>query len=294
MLIVHSPQCLAYNAPGHPERPDRVASTVASLRRNPAHTWLEAVPCADDDLLRVHDQAHLDAVRTGDYVDADTPRHDNIDAIARLAAGSAIQAAQHAVRGQRAFSVMRPPGHHAGRNAVMGFCYYNNIAVAVAHMLHHDRHLHRVAILDFDCHHGNGTEDIFFGDDRVLFCSLHQSPCYPGTGQATRKNCVNYPLPPGTGPSEFLQTLDVAMDRIAGFGPDLLAISAGFDSYKRDPITDMNLEIGTFCNIGKRVARLTGWGHTTGALPSFAVLEGGYADDLAACVSAFVQGWDDA
>jgi acetoin utilization deacetylase AcuC-like enzyme len=292
MIIVHSPHCLEYNSPGHPERSDRVVTTVSLLRQNPSHRWIDPQPCTEEDLLRVHDADHVESVRAGTYLDSDTPHHANIDALARLSAGGAVTAAREAIRADRAFSLMRPPGHHAKRHGVMGFCYFNNIAVAVAHMLHHDPHLHRVAILDFDCHHGNGTENIFFGDERILFCSLHQSPCYPGTGSVSRKNCLNYPLPPGTGPSEFLRALDQALDRIAGFKPDLLAISAGFDAYHLDPITHMGLEIETYGAIGKRIARVTGWAHATGTIPSFAVLEGGYSDDLAQCVEAFVNGWD--
>jgi len=185
---------------------------------------------------------------------------------------------------------------------VMGFCYFNNIAIACAKTLEDRRpktedgkprtEIRKVAILDFDCHHGNGTEDIFRGDERVMFVSLHQSPCYPGTGLASEGNCINYPLSPGTGPEKFLETLDEAMDRIRTFNPQLLAVSAGFDSYKNDPITHMGLEVETFREIGRRIADFTQPTSDAPPLPCFAVLEGGYAREFPQCVDAFVAGWE--
>lgn len=174
----------------------------------------------------------------------------------------------------------------------MGFCYFNNIAIAVARALSSPSLIQRVAILDFDCHHGNGTEDIFRDNERVLFVSLHQSPCYPGTGLTTQGNCINYPLPPGTRPAEFLSTLDESLNRIRDFQPNLLAVSAGFDAYKGDPITSMDLEIETFYEIGRRIADVTQLALNAPALPCFAVLEGGYSREFARCVEAFVNGWE--
>lgn len=286
MVIIHSPRCLNYGTPGHPETPDRVRAAVAALHRE-FHTWLTPEPCTDGDILRVHAPGHLEAVKAGRFFDADTPFFPNIDDLARLAAGAAIMAAEQAHAGKPAFSLMRPPGHHAERNRVMGFCYLNNIAIAVAKILAGDPR-RKVAILDFDCHHGNGTEDIFRGDERVLVASLHQSPCYPGTGLASTGNCLNYPLPPGTGPVEFLAAIDDALEKIRVFGPDMLAVSAGFDAYKDDPITQMGLEIDTYHDIGVRLGRFT-----QPALPCFAVLEGGYSREFARCVEAFVNGWQD-
>jgi acetoin utilization deacetylase AcuC-like enzyme len=282
MVIYYSPRCLDYAAAGHPERPARVRETVARLHQQ-SHDWRQPVACSDQQLLRVHHPRHLAAVRHGDYADADTPHFPQINDIARLAAGAAVQAAVTAVTDRPAFSLMRPPGHHAERNRVMGFCYFNNLAVAVAELLA-SRGLERVAILDFDCHHGNGTEEIFRDDPRVRFVSLHQSPCYPGTGLVSRGNCFNFPLPPGTAPAEFLESLDSALDIAREFAPQALAVSAGFDMFHNDPITEMALDEATFGEVGRALGRWNG--------PAFGVLEGGYAEELPECVAAFLAGWE--
>ena len=169
----------------------------------------------------------------------------------------------------------------------MGFCYFNNIAIAVARVLEgkgsggHRPPLQRVAIVDFDCHHGNGTEDVFLGNERVLYVSFHQSPCYPGTGLHSRQNCRNYPLPPDTGEETYLAAFDQGLDEVKKFKPQLLAISAGFDAHKGDPITQMGLEVETFGKIGERLRVLD--------VPNFAVLEGGYGAWFTACVEVFVE-----
>lgn len=281
MLIIHSPRCLAYSASPHPETPDRVARSVAWLRRSP-HDWLEPTACTDADLHRVHSDRLINSVRSGSFANDDTPAFADIFELARLAAGAALLAGARALAGQPAFSLMRPPGHHATHDRAMGFCYFNNIAVSVARLLD-EHHVPRIAILDFDCHHGNGTEDIFRNEPRVLFVSLQQFPCYPDTGGVSFGNCRNHPLPPGTRPAEFLAEFDGALAEIGTFAPNLLAVSAGFDMYKDDPITDMNLEIDTFHEIGRRLAAL--------AVPTFAVLEGGYSAELPECIAAFVKGW---
>jgi acetoin utilization deacetylase AcuC-like enzyme len=277
MQFIYSPRCLQYAAEGHPERPDRLRRILAALPEE-RHKWLAPESCAEADILRVHSMEMRNCVRDGTFYDEDTPALPGIYELARLSAGAAILASEQAIAGRKAFALMRPPGHHATRGRVMGFCYFNNIAIAVARLPH------RTAILDFDCHHGNGTEDIFFNDPRVLYVSLHQSPCYPGTGTRSRANCRNYPLAPGTGPIEYLAALDKALNEIGSYRPELIALSAGFDAYKGDPITDMHLEIETFGEIGRRVAALI--------LPAFAVLEGGYAPELGKCVAAFVNGWE--
>ena len=193
MRIVYSPRCLDYAATGHPESPDRVRATVAALQQA-AHTWLTPVAVTDRDILRVHTPAMLVAVRTGKFADGDTPVFPNIYELACLSAGSAVMAAEQARAGHAAFAVMRPPGHHATRDRAMGFCYLNSIAIAALEA--RAAGFQRVAVFDFDVHHGNGTEDILIDQPGCAFISVHQYPCYPGTGRADcGANCFNFPVP---------------------------------------------------------------------------------------------------
>ncbi|MBM3888569.1 MAG: histone deacetylase [Verrucomicrobia bacterium] len=277
---------MAYEATGHPESVRRVRASAEFLRRNPRREFLLPHPCTDEDIRRVHTTQLLQQVRLGTFADADTPVLPGIYEHARRSAGAAIQAAELSWKGEPAFSLMRPPGHHATRDQVMGFCYFNNIAVAVARLTAGRRGPRRVAIVDFDCHHGNGTEEIFRDKGGVLFVSLHQSPCYPGTGLESKGQALNFPLPPETDGPEYLEVLARALEKVRAFGPELVALSAGFDGYKRDPLTNMKLEIATFGEIGRQLAALR--------RPMFAVLEGGYSTRLPQCIGAFLDGWEGA
>ena len=282
MKIFFSPKCLNYHHPGHPESPERIRSVHDYLEAR-KYSFSEPHPCNKDDILRVHSEEHLKNLIQESFLDMDTPVLPDIAEFAMLSAGSAILAADSAIQGETAFSLMRPPGHHATRNQVMGFCYLNNIAIAVArHLESHPEN--RVAILDFDCHHGNGTEDIFLENPSVLYVSLHQTPLYPGTGLDSRSNAINFTLPPGTGETTYLEALDNAFAKISEFKPDLLAVSAGFDTFKEDPLTQIDLDIGTYKKIGNRISALN---KTT-----FIVMEGGYSPKLPECVGDFLKGME--
>ena len=282
--ILFSPECAGYRVPSHPDSPRRVTATATLLRQKPGYEFIAAQPCDEADILRVHTPRLLEEVRRGESGDPHTPAIPGIFEHARLSAGAAIQAATLAWRGTPAFSLMRPPGHHACRDRLMGFCYFNNMAIALARLLQTGGGPKRVAIVDFDCHHGNGTEEIFRGCNEVLCVSLHQSPAYPGTGLRPEGNALNFPLPPATDGPRYLETFDRALEAVRGFRPELLGVEAGFDAYKRDPLTDMGLEIETFVEIGRRLAALR--------LPMFALLEGGYSSRLPKCVAAFLDGWE--
>ena len=280
MKLIYDPRCLDYSSPGHPERPGRVSAAIELL-----HDQYRIVPPEEarlEEIQRVHDQYLIEQVQSESFVDPDTPTHPGIFSLARLSAGAAVKAAELALEGVVAMSLMRPPGHHAGPDQLGGFCHFNNIAIATAWAL---TKVERVAIVDFDCHHGNGTQDIVMGDERILFVSLHQSPLYPGTGLKSEQNCRNYPLPAGTDGSTYLNEFKRGLDEVNAFEPDLIAVSAGFDTYKNDKITDVNLERDTFGAIGSMLAAL--------GRPRFAVLEGGYASDMAFCIKAFVEGFDE-
>lgn len=276
--IVYSPKCLAYEEPGHPESPERVASTALYLEEK-GFEFVRPGLCKDEDILAVHAKKLLEQVRKGEIFDPDTPALANIYTFARLSAGGAIKAAEFALSGEASFSLMRPPGHHAGKDFLGGFCYFNNLAIAVKTSL---QKVKKVAILDVDCHHGNGTQDIFLGDPNILYVSLHQSPFYPGTGLTSEFNAINFPLPAGTGEKKYLEKLDIGLRKIYEFSPELLAISAGFDTYKKDPLTLFGLEMESFRKIGQRIKKL--------ASPTFAVLEGGYSKNLPLCIYNFLKG----
>jgi acetoin utilization deacetylase AcuC-like enzyme len=280
MKIFYSPECLRYGASGHPESPDRIRETASFLAEN-GYAFSAPRPCTETDLLRVHTPEIIEAVRTGEFHDADTPALPGIYEHALTSAGGAIDALGTALEGENGFSLLRPPGHHATPSRPMGFCYFNNIAVAVASHLDNQPEM-KAAILDIDCHHGNGTEAIFQGWERVLFVSLHQSPLYPGTGLTSQENIINYPLPPYTGESDYLNVLDVACKQIEKFKPSFLGISAGFDTFQEDPLAQLALELATYEKIGQRISGLK--------LPVFIVMEGGYSRKLPQCVEAFVRG----
>jgi acetoin utilization deacetylase AcuC-like enzyme len=279
MKIFYSPKCLEYSQPGHPESPARVQATHHYLSEK-GFDFTEPGLCTEEDILLAHTQELLDSVKEERFFDFDTPRFDGIFDIARLSAGSAINAAEHSMENnEKAFSLMRPPGHHATEKDLGGFCYFNSIAIA---SLKAAEKCGKVAVIDFDCHHGNGTEDILLGKNGFLYLSLHQSPLYPGTGQKSRDNCINYPLPANTTPDEFLSALSEGLKEVEAFMPDLLAVSAGFDSYRLDPITNLNLELETYMEIGAMISGLK--------RPVFSVLEGGYSRDLPECIYRYLSG----
>ncbi|RJR19485.1 MAG: histone deacetylase [Nitrospiraceae bacterium] len=285
MKIFYSPECLKYEQPGHPESPDRVEATAQYLRWNGFELG-EPHPCSDQDVLLAHSADLLESVKAGTFFDFDTPVFQGIDRIAKLSAGAAVDAVMHCLNhGEKAFSLMRPPGHHAARDRLGGFCYFNSIAIACLKAMKENADIRKVAIVDFDCHHGNGTEDIMLGRKEIYYLSLHQSPLFPGTGLKSRDNCRNIPLLPGTGPDRFLSVFADEMMAVESFGPDLLAISAGFDAFRLDPMAGLSLEIETFGEIGRRLSALN--------KPTFAVLEGGYSKNLPECVNQFLTGLEE-
>src|SRR6202011_146916 len=240
--IFYDPHCTEYSAPGHPERPERIEQTVPLLKtRHRDWEWCVPQPPKERNLLRAHSREHVQRVAnaTEDF-DVDTPAYPKIDTYARQSAGAAIDAMRAAMDGKRAFSLMRPPGHHATRDRAMGFCYFNNIAIAALDAL--ENGAERVAIWDFDAHHGNGTEEIVANNPRIVFASIHQFPAYPGTGVNSFANIDNYPIAPSTPRRVHVEAAKHALEELLAFKPNLLLVSAGFDAYARDPITEMTLK----------------------------------------------------
>lgn len=272
MKIVFSGRCLEFGEPGHPESPERVRRAADYLLQR--YEFEEPEPADGDDLLLVHTPRLIESVRNLSFFDLDTPQYPNIYDYALLAVGGAIRAAE--VGG---FSLMRPPGHHAGKDFLGGFCYFNNIAVAIK------KASQKTLVVDIDGHHGNGTEDVFLGDAQVVYISLHRSPLYPGTGHKSSENCFNFPLPARCGDEIYLETLEGALQQARGspFPPEQVALSIGLDGYERDPLASLGLSTEAYRQIGQRIAKL--------GLPTFAVLEGGYvADRLGPNIEALIEG----
>lgn len=280
--IVYSKKCLSYRDPGHPESPERVGNSYYLLR-DQGFEFIEPQPCVEEDLLLVHSPEMVESVRENTFYDADTPNLPGMYDIAKLSAGGAITACELAVEGRNAFSLMRPPGHHATRTRVYGFCYFNNIAIAVKKAFVKNPG-QKILIIDIDCHHGNGTEDIFLGEEKILYVSLHQSPLFPGTGLGPQKNCLDLPLPPETGEEGYLKALEKALEEARRFNPALVAVSAGFDTYEKDPISDLGLKQESYRKIGEQIKDLN--------KPVFSVLEGGYSSYLSHCIYQYLLGFE--
>lgn len=272
----------AYGASGHPEAPFRVSRTFELLKAAGHAPARPPVAATAADVELMHGSKHLSTIANGTFLDADTPPYPGIDQIALISLSGALSAADSALAGEPAFSLMRPPGHHAGKDRVAGFCYINNLAVAVARLQKKKPGL-KIGIMDFDVHHGDGTESLVLGRENVVFTSLHQFPLYPGTGAQSRGNCFNLPLPAGTDGDDYLAAYEPALERLLAFKPDLLAVSAGFDAYKDDPIAGLRLDRLTFKKIGALLAATK--------LPRFATLEGGYSEDLPKLVESFLDGF---
>ncbi|MGH7958799.1 MAG: histone deacetylase family protein [Opitutaceae bacterium] len=288
MLILHDPRCAEYGASSQPEQPARVTRTVRHLRSaHPDWTWrTDAVSRLPDDvLLLAHTPAHLKRLEVPRDFDADTPCFPGIGEHARRSVACGIEAARHALT-QRTpvFSLMRPPGHHATANQAMGFCYLNPIALSAV-FAQKNLGATKVAVWDFDAHHGNGTESILQGHNNVFFASVHQYPGYPGTGtQDHGPHIRNWPVAPRTPRVDHMASLRASLDAVVSFAPDLILVSAGFDAYARDPITSMTLEADDFATLGR-------WLREAGR-PAAALLEGGYHEDLPLLIDAFLNEWN--
>lgn len=285
MKVITDERCTEYSSPGHPERPQRISRSAERLReqKDIEITWAAPLASVEDAvILRAHTKEHLAHVTTatGDF-DGDTPAYPKLIEHARRSVGGGLAALQAVRRGEMAFSLLRPPGHHATRDRAMGFCFLNNIAIAVLEAL--ATGAKKVAVYDFDVHHGNGTEAILLNQPGALFYSIHQHPCYPGTGTANvGNNCFNYPVAPNTPREEHRKVLQRALDDLKSQKPDLVAVSAGFDAYTRDPLAKESLEVQDFHWLGESMRKL--------GVPVFSLLEGGYSKDLPELILAYLKG----
>jgi acetoin utilization deacetylase AcuC-like enzyme len=286
-----------------PERfPAAVAGVEEAQQTGVAVEWRSCQPAPEDILEAVHTPSYLNrlerlSTQGGGYLDLDTGLNEHSWEAATLASGAAIGAVDSALSGTAAFSIARPPGHHAGRNYGMGFCLLNHAAVAVEHA--RSRGIGRIAIMDWDVHHGNGTQDIFYADGEVLYLSAHQSPFYPGTGDAHevgeeggRGFTVNVPLRARSGEDIYAAAFaGVFVPILREFRPELLIVSAGYDAHVADLIGGMQLEAGSFRRFAVRLAAVA---REIEAVPLALLLEGGYnLRALTESITATIQGAED-
>ncbi|NNM74860.1 histone deacetylase family protein [Enterovirga aerilata] len=305
-LLLHHPAVLEHRTPtGHPERPDRIRAVERALAAEEFSTLERrlAERAGIDTIALAHPRAYVEAIEKAAPeeglvgIDSDTVMSPGtLEAIQR-GVGAAVQAVDAVMTGAaaNAFSAMRPPGHHAERTRAMGFCFYNNAAVAARHA--QTKHgAERVAIVDWDVHHGNGSQDIFWSDQTVLYASTHQMPLYPGTGALSERGdfdtIVNAPLRPGADGETFREAFDTRiMPRLEDFAPDLVIISAGFDAHWRDPLANLRLEAEDFAWATRRLMDLAAR-RCGGRVVS--LLEGGYdlqglSDSVAAHVRTLME-----
>ncbi len=288
VAIYSHPACLEHQLlPGHPESPDRLRAVLAALdhERYAALLRVDAPLATREQLARVHHADLIADVLDGPdlpyrQIDPDTAMTSGSAEAAMRAAGAVCAAIDQVMTGDicRAFCAVRPPGHHATADTAMGFCLFNSVAVGAAHAIA-AHGLSRVAIMDFDVHHGNGSQDIFWSDARVLYASTHQSPLYPDTGRTDEHgrtgNIVNAPLPPGAGFAEFRNAIElIVLPALNAFAPELLIISAGFDAHRLDPLANLNLEADDYRWVTGQLVALADR-HCGGRIVSS--LEGGYS-----------------
>jgi acetoin utilization deacetylase AcuC-like enzyme len=300
-LYLRHPLSFEHDTGSHPENAERVRAIEAALEADRWHGLevVEAPEATLEQIERVHPRSHIEAIeaisaRGGGMIDVDTVVSARSYDAALRAAGGAVHAVDRLLGDDAGFAFcgLRPPGHHAERSRSMGFCLFNNVAIGAAHALS-EHGVERVMVVDWDVHHGNGTQDVFYDSARVLFASIHQSPLYPGTGDPSERGggegegyTVNLPVAPGAGADEFLSIVQTVLVPLArSFNPGLLAVSAGYDAHRDDPLAQCMLDEADYADLAASLRDVA----AELDVPVLVCLEGGYAlRALAASVSATI------
>ena len=283
--IITSDTSLNHNTGmGHPEQADRITAIVQTLKKNKNLLWKKPSKVKKEILKMTHDSDYIDLVENSfpkkglSFLDSDTiispgSKEATVDAVGSII--SAIDGVQNKDI-KNAFCVVRPPGHHSSQNKAAGFCIFNNCSVGANYLIEKYKYK-KIAIVDFDVHHGNGTQDIFYNNEKVLFISTHQYPFYPGSGSDKEKgkynNIQNIPLPAGTNSEEYLNALEFGLKKLKEFKPEFILVSAGFDSHKDDPLAQFELTSRDFYEITRRILEIAKY-NCNGKVVS--ILEGGY------------------
>ncbi len=269
---------------GHPEKPDRVTAVINNLKKNKNLIWGKSKEFDNSLIDLTHSSNYISEVKKSfpkqglNFLDGDTiispgSKKATLDAVGSIIC--AIDGIENK-KFKNAFCAVRPPGHHAEKEKAMGFCIYNNVAIGAKYLVNKYKYS-KIAIIDFDVHHGNGTQDIFYENDKVLYISIHQYPFYPGTGNENEKgkynNILNIPLPAGTNSREYFDAYEDVIKKLKEFKPEYLMFSAGFDAHKHDPLAQFELVSKDFYEITRRTL-LTSQKFTNGKVVS--ILEGGY------------------
>ena len=269
---------------GHPEQPKRVSAVINKLRKRDNLLWIKSEKFDQKILKKVHGSDYIESVKNSfpssglKFLDGDTIISPGSKKATYDAVGSIIKAVDgvESKKFKNAFCAVRPPGHHSEKNKAMGFCIFNNAAIGAQYLIEKYNY-NRIAIIDFDVHHGNGTQDIFYNNKKVLYISTHQYPFYPGTGSENEKgkfnNIFNIPLPAGTSSENYFEAYNHVLKKIDQFRPEFLIFSAGFDAHKDDPLAQFKLKSGDFYEITRRTL-LTANKYINKKVVS--ILEGGY------------------
>ena len=269
---------------GHPEQPKRVSAVINKLRKRDNLLWIKSEKFDQKILKKVHGSDYIESVENSfpsnglKFLDGDTIISPGSKKATYDAVGSIIKAVDgvESKKFKNAFCAVRPPGHHSEKNKAMGFCIFNNAAIGAQYLIEKYNY-NRIAIIDFDVHHGNGTQDIFYNNKKVLYISTHQYPFYPGTGSENEKgkfnNIFNIPLPAGTSSENYFEAYNHVLKKIDQFRPEFLIFSAGFDAHKDDPLAQFKLKSGDFYEITRRTL-LTANKYINKKVVS--ILEGGY------------------